>query len=145
MINGLKELQKKISSKGFEAQVNKSMRTYVKKVVEEAKREAPTQITYLSEGYIRVDPTSVGSTISGSYRNGVAEFDVADPQGPYIEFGTGRFAAELMGQRPKEWQDLAWEYFKTGKGILMSNPYMYPAITENEHVILDELEKNLND
>ena len=144
-MKGLKELKQKISQRGFQAQVNKAMKVYVKKVVQEAKQEAPTQITYFSEGYIRVDPTSVGSTITGSYQNGQAIFDVADPQGPYIEFGTGRFAAELMGQRPKEWQDLAWEYFKTGKGILMSNPYMYPAITENEKVILEELQKNLND
>lgn len=145
MINGLKELRRKISQKGFEAQVNKSMKDYVKKVVSDAKSKAPSVITFMDDGASTSQSTNVGSSIFGFYKNGVAEFDVADPQGPYIEFGTGRFAAEQVSQYSKEWQDLAFQFYENGKGTLMSYPYMYPAITENEQEILKSLEKNLND
>ena len=143
-MTGLKELQKKISERGFKSSVDKAMKAYVKQVVEDAKSEAPTQITYYYPGYVRVDPTNVGSSIYGSYNGGNLVFEVLDNQAPYIEFGTGRFAHDLMATRPKEWQELAMMFFKTGKGTLMSNPFMYPAITENQRIILEELEKNLN-
>jgi hypothetical protein len=144
MIKGLKELKRKIGKQGFEGAVNHSMRNYVKKVVEEAKRIAPNEITYFAKGYIRVDPTNVGSSIYGSYKSGQANFEVLDPQGPYIEFGTGRFAAEQVSQYEPAWQDLAATFIVNRQGILMSNPFMYPAIKDNEYRIIEELEKKLN-
>lgn len=142
---GLAELQRKISERGFKAIVNRSMRTYVKKVINDAKNNAPNVITFMEEGSSSSQITNVGASIFGYYKEGQVNLDVADPQGPYIEFGTGRYAAELLGTYPKEWQDLAFQFYENGKGTLMSYPYMYPAITENEGLILQEIQKELND
>lgn len=49
---------------------------------------------------------------------------------PYIEFGTGDYAANYVPSLEKEWQDLAIQYFKTGDGTTDKSPYFYPAVTE---------------
>lgn len=145
MIKGLDELKKKISERGFTAIVNRSMKTYVKKVVKDAKDKAPSVITYFKDGESTSEATNVASSIFGYYKDKQAVFDVADRQGPYIEFGTGKYAADLLSTYPTEWQDIAWDFFENGEGTLFSYPYMYPAITENEGVILQEIQKELND
>lgn len=45
----------------------------------------------------------------------------------YIEFGTGRFASELLTRYPKEVQDLARQYYVNGQGRLPYKPYLIPA------------------
>jgi len=49
-----------------------------------------------------------------------------DPLAAYIEFGTGRYFTLYPGKE-KEWQDLAYNYYKNGKGVTRPNPYLYPA------------------
>lgn len=144
-MTGLNELKRKISERGFRAIVNRSMKAYVKKVVKDAKDKAPSVITFIEEGSSNSQSTNVGSSIFGYYKDGEVAFDVADPQGPYIEFGTGRFATDLLGTYPAEWQKIAMEFKTPNPGNLMSYPYMYPAITENEGLILQEIQKGLND
>lgn len=144
-MTGLEELKRKISERGFKAIVNRSMKTYVKKVVKDAKDKAPSVITFVQEGSSNSQSTNVGSTIFGYYKDGQAVFDVADYQGPYIEFGTGRFATDLLSTYPAEWQKIAMEFKTETPGNLMSYPYMYPAINENEGLILQEIQKELND
>lgn len=145
MIKGLSELKRKISERGFTAIVNRSMKTYVKAVVKDAKDKAPSVITSFKDGAATSESTNVGSSIFGYYKDNQAVFDVADPQGPYIEFGTGVYAADLLSTYPAEWQDIAWDFYENGEGTLFAYPYMYPAITENEGLILKEIQKELND
>jgi hypothetical protein len=49
-----------------------------------------------------------------------------DPLAAYIEFGTGKYFSLYPGKE-KEWQDLAYNYYKNGKGVTRPNPYLYPA------------------
>ncbi len=66
-------------------------------------------------------------TLSAGYGN--------DPKNPdhamaaYIEFGTGRFFPLYIGKE-KEWQDLALQYKRSGRGWMMPSPYFYPAVTQ---------------
>ena len=50
-----------------------------------------------------------------------------DPMAAYIEFGTGKYFAEYPGKEPS-WQKLAREYYKTGKGRIPCNAYLYPSV-----------------
>jgi len=58
-----------------------------------------------------------------------------DPQNPnhamaaYIEFGTGPKFKQYPGKEA-EWQNLAKQYEKTGKGWMTPAPYFYPSVTE---------------
>lgn len=49
---------------------------------------------------------------------------------PYIEFGTGDYAAQYVPSLEKEWQDLAAQYIKNKLGVTPQSPYFYPAVTE---------------
>jgi phage gpG-like protein len=143
-MKGLKELQSVISERGFTARVNKSMKAYVKKVVQDAKSNAPSQITYLDNGASTTQSTNVGSSIFGSYENGEVIIDSNDPQAPYIEFGTGKFAAEQVGQYEAEWQNIAAQFIVNRQGTLISYPFIYPAVNDNYPMIMNLLEKELN-
>lgn len=50
---------------------------------------------------------------------------------PYIEFGTGIFAASYVPTLPKEWQAYAKTFFVSGKGRTHQHPFVYPAIQIN--------------
>jgi hypothetical protein len=49
-----------------------------------------------------------------------------DPLAAYIEFGTGKYFSLYPGKE-KEWQNLAYNYYKNGKGVTRPHPYLYPA------------------
>lgn len=51
-----------------------------------------------------------------------------DDMPAYIEFGTGRYFPKYPGKE-KEWQDLARQYYKNGKGWMYPSPYFYPSVT----------------
>ena len=66
----------------------------------------------------------------------VAEIDQTRPSAnvhtnvfyaPYIEFGTGRFAASYLADKAKEIKAYAMEFYKNGKGRTMSHPFLLPA------------------
>lgn len=48
------------------------------------------------------------------------------PLAAYIEFGTGPFFKQYPGKE-KEWQELAKNYYKNGKGVTRPHPYLYPS------------------
>jgi hypothetical protein len=51
-----------------------------------------------------------------------------DDMPAYIEFGTGRYFPQYPGKE-KEWQNLAKQYYKNGKGWMKPSPYFYPSVT----------------
>jgi hypothetical protein len=66
-----------------------------------------------------------------SKRNAVLNYSLIagvgnSPLAAYIEFGTGRYF-NLYPGKEKEWQDLARNYYKNGKGVTRPHPYLYPA------------------
>jgi hypothetical protein len=146
MITGMTELQKKISPKNIRNIVDKAMKNYTKKVVSDAKSNAPSVIEFNDQIDAPVQQlTNVGSTIFGSYNEGVIEIEVLDEQAPYIEFGTGIYVPQLLSQRPKEWQEIAAQFIVNKQGTLLPSPYLYPAVTDNERMIAIEIQKELND
>ena len=47
---------------------------------------------------------------------------------PYIEFGTGRFAASYLADKAAEVKRYAMTFFKTGKGRTRTAPFLFPAM-----------------
>lgn len=140
----LKELQKKLSVESFTKMTDRPMKAYVKKVVADAQTNAPSIVTRIENNEAVQYPTNVGNTISGSYSNGIAEINVGDREAAYIEFGTGKYARELLGTYDLEWKKIAFEHYVNGRGNTIPAEYLYPAINNN-YVFLDqELQKMLD-
>ena len=54
----------------------------------------------------------------------------------YMEFGTGQFAERYLTDLPEEWQELAAQFYKNGRGMIPDQPYLYPAFAaERERLI----------
>lgn len=62
------------------------------------------------------------------------------PLAAYIEFGTGRFF-KLYPGKEKEWQSLAKEYFKNGKGFTRPHPYLYPSFKSGMVSLLSNIKQ----
>lgn len=68
-----------------------------------------------------------------------------DPKNPahalpaYIEFGTGPNFDKYPG-KDKEWQDLAYSYYKSGKGWMNPSPYFYPVVKLSFFFLLKRLQ-----
>lgn len=133
-----------LSSEGLTKLSNKPLKEYMSKVVSDAKTNAPSVVIDRTDGVVNVKPTNVGATITGGVKNGVGYVDVGDPEGPYIEFGTGKFASDLLGTYPPEWQDIAWDFYAGGKGTTESSAYLKPAFDNNEKILDQELQKMLD-
>lgn len=62
------------------------------------------------------------------------------PMGAYIEFGTGIYVKVAP-----EWKDMAWQFYKNGKGRLHASPYMYPAFVEGRERLISNLKAKLKE
>lgn len=63
-----------------------------------------------------------------------------DDMPAYIEFGTGRYFPNYPGKE-KEWQDLARQYYKNGKGWMRPSPYFYPTVKSYLIILVNRLER----
>ena len=144
MIKGLDKLMQNLSQEGLIKMSQKPLKSFINGVVKDAKSNAPTIVTQIRPNHTTYYSTNVGNTISGEIKNGVGSIEVGDPEGPYLEFGTGKFAKDLLGTYPIEWRIIAAEYYETGKGVTVATPYIYPAIQSNEQVFDKELQNALD-
>lgn len=144
MIKGLNKLMNNLSEQGLNKMSQKPLKEYMNKVVTDAKTNAPSIVIDRVNGVANIKSTNVGATITGGVKNGVGYVDVGDPEGPYIEFGTGQFARDLLGTYPPEWQDIASDFYAGGKGTTESSEYLKPAFDNNEKIFDQELQKMLD-
>ena len=59
----------------------------------------------------------------------------------YVEFGTGKYAAEYVPSLDPEWQKFAKTFQTSRPGKLPSSPYLYPATITGFKNILNNLDK----
>jgi len=64
---------------------------------------------------------------------------------PYMEFGTGNYAASYVKSLEPEWEALAATYFVSGKGRIPARPFMVPAIRKHTPEIIQKIKDILND
>ena len=69
--------------------------------------------------------------------------DPQDALPAYIEFGTGPQFNKYPGKE-KEWQDLAYAYYKNGKGWMKPSPYFYPVVRLSFYFLLKRIQDIFN-
>lgn len=87
-------------------------------------------------GFLRASATVEGSKL-------VWRVYFTSEYAPYVEFGTGQFARDTVAPYPKEWQDHAMEFFRTGNGQMPAQPFFYPAVREAMAKIDEVIDKAL--
>ena len=93
------------------------VRSTVYSIDRRAKMFAPTDKSYLKSS---VHPRFTADGLGGSvYLNR----DYA----PYVEFGTGKNAAQFTSQNP-DIAEYAMEFFVSGKGKNKAQPFLFPAV-----------------
>jgi hypothetical protein len=61
----------------------------------------------------------------------------------YVEFGTGKYAAEYVPSIEPEWQKLALTYKTSRPGRLPKSPYLYPSTKIGEVALLKKLKETI--
>lgn len=139
-IKGLDKALKDLDKKGQDviSAVAGELEQVAKMIEKRAAEDAPgfvPQIPELSlniKARIRALPLEIKSGevlawdvfVKTDYTDPLADFD------GYMEFNTGLQASQLLSNPnyTDEIRDLAYEYFKTGKGTLKGKPYFYPNV-----------------
>jgi len=58
---------------------------------------------------------------------------------PYVEFGTGEFAAAYLAGQPKELQDYAMQFYVNGKGRMPAAPFLFPNLVAQQPVLIERI------
>lgn len=61
----------------------------------------------------------------------------------YVEFGTGKYAAEYVAELPEPWKEEAMKFFVNGEGRTQAHPFFYPSIQQHLPEFLPEVDKEL--
>jgi len=129
---GLKETIVKLGDAGDEikAKVDFAIGVNTEAMASEAKQRAP-----VDTGRLR---SSISSNKVKDYLYElVAQVDYA----PYLEFGTGNFAATYVKSIEPEWEQLAAQFIKTGNGTIKERPYLYPSYKRILPILYKDLEQ----
>lgn len=59
----------------------------------------------------------------------------------YVEFGTGRYAANYVPTIEPEWQEIARNYIVNKRGKLPATPYLYPAVKYGLKLLVRKMQK----
>ena len=103
------------------------------KIVTEIDNEMHASVELMattSKAAFELDLPDIRNSIKAK-RNGFLNYSLIagtanSPLAAYIEFGTGKFFRLYPGKE-KEWQELAKNYYKNGKGFTRPHPYLYPS------------------
>lgn len=60
---------------------------------------------------------------------------------PYIEFGTGKYAATYVKTIDPEWTKLALEFYVNGNGRIPAQPFLYPSYKRILPILIKDIEK----
>ena len=132
-ITGQKELFRKLAQFGDEAEkrVDQITHATATQISDQAKLNAPR-----ANAEINIAQTINVSKESNLFYTVNVQ---AVPIAAYLEFGTGAFV-----EVAPEWKDMAWEFYKNGKGRLHPQPYLYPAYTRGKKIYEDNLKALLD-
>lgn len=128
-IAGLDTLKSKLDaySKKAEANTQKQMDLFATNILMSAKAKADFEIS----GELKKTPIVNGYTITTD-----TKFSA------YVEFGTGIFAKDLLGNYPSEWVQMARQFYVNGLGRTPSMPYLYPAYNTEKLNFINELKRS---
>lgn len=131
-IKGVKEAFDKITTNFNKAsdEIDMEMAAGVEKILRQAK-----SLLSVDNGRLRSSLENI-KIAKYHYRYGSSVNYAA-----YVEFGTGKYAAEYVPSIDPEWQKLALSYKTSNPGTLQKNPYLYPATQTGQKEILANIKK----
>lgn len=125
----VKEVNRRSST--YEANVAKELFKGALDIESGAKQRAPVDTGRLrSSIQSKIDHKDISAEVT-------ANVDYA----PYVEFGTGLYAKELLAGKPREMVQHAREFFKTGRGRRMAQPFLFPTYYEQRPKIIARIKK----
>lgn len=106
----------------------------------DAVQAAPKIYKYGTGGSHATNNEIVGNISSIKTGQLEAEVIVNSKMAAYAEFGTGAYV-----DVPKGWEDIAWSYYVNGRGVMLPQPYLYPAWRKGIKQFKKDLEKYVNE
>jgi hypothetical protein len=64
---------------------------------------------------------------------------------PFVEFGTGQFAASYVATLPSDIQEYAMSFFVSGLGHMPAAPFMFPNIIRQLPILTERIVQVVND
>lgn len=140
-LEGLNTLQAKLKriSKETETKVSDAIIRNADEIAAKANQDAPTMFKTKNSGF------ATGNEVRGRV-NSVrlskfqAEVSVDGVMAAYAEFGTGAYV-----NVPKGWEEVAWSYFKNGKGTIMPTPFFIPNVRKGKAQLIKDLKQIVQD
>jgi len=134
-LEGLDKVLKNLKEEGddIKKMVDFAMAANTEAMASEAKNRAP-----VDTGRLRASITS------NKIRNYSYELVAQTKYAPYLEFGTGKYAATYVGGLEKEWQILAKQFYVNGQGRIPAQPYFYPSVKRITPILFKDVENILD-
>ena len=137
-VRGAKEVIRDLVNFGKEAERYIAQVTEVaaREIQGEAKQNVPLVLKYNYGNETPSELHEVAQSISVS-RQSEFKWEVSQNStlGAYVEFGTGAYV-----EVADEWKDIAWTYYVNGKGLMLPQPYFYPAWVQGKKQYVQDLE-----
>ena len=125
-----------------------NLKKRVDKIKLEIDAEMGASVETMATDAKRLLPAQYGALRSSISARKIADFkymlSANKDYAPYVEFGTGDYAAKYVPSLEKEWQDLASQYYKNGKGTTDKSPYFYPSVTKGYKKLFETIKSILN-
>lgn len=141
-------------AKGFTIDVSRTLGSIdklQKKILKEIDDELDDNAEAIRDNAIADVPRSeFGAGLAGSIsvknekflsRTVVAEKSYA----PYVEFGTGEYAASYVPTLPADVQAYARSFFVNGKGRMPAAPFMFPNVLRQIPILTERIVQVVND
>ena len=120
-------------------QVSKIIEGTIRQIDVDAQRNAPKIYKYANGGRQRA--TGLAQNISSIMIDRLnGQVVVNSKMAAYAEFGTGAYV-----DVPKGWEDIAWSYYVNGKGVMLPQPYLYPAWRKGIKQLKKDLERYISE
>ena len=137
-VKGDKLLIRKLIALGRDAEnkVADIVKATAKSIEDDAVMNAPNIYKYAGGGQSSRNIQEIGQ---GMYSEQVSQFKwrvgQQNKMGAYAEFGTGAYVVV-----DNEWKDIAWSYYVNGRGLMLPQPYFYPAFVKGRKVFSQDLQ-----
>lgn len=137
-VRGAKEVIRDLVNFGKEAErrIAQITESTAREIQGDAKQNVPLVLKY---SYGNNTPSELHEVAQSIFAEKVSDLTWKVSQnstlGAYVEFGTGAYV-----EVSEEWKDVAMTYYVNGKGLMLPQPYFYPAWVQGKKQYVQDLE-----
>ncbi|WP_185260358.1 HK97-gp10 family putative phage morphogenesis protein [Elizabethkingia anophelis] len=140
-IKGLDKVLRKLTAFGEDGKkrIAKVTADAALDIQHEATQNAPKMYKYADGEEEHVNGEISQSIFSEKITDTYWTVTVNSTMGAYAEFGTGAYV-----EVSPEFKDIAWSYYVNGKGLMLPQPYFYPAWIKGKKQYMKDLKDALH-